>query len=325
MNVSSTLDTPTPVKKGTQLPATFIFRRMHSLLGLWLVVYLFEHLLVNAQAALFKSDHGQAFIRMVNGINHLPFLHVIEIMLLAFPFLMHGIWGIWYLRSMKINSSPTDGTKPSLSHYPRNKAYTWQRITSIVLVIGILAHVVQMRFLSYPASTMQGQNQVYFVRLHEDTLLQETVLKISGTIITQQEIDKKEQLWIQEKEKLNQKAVSPVLKNEVEELSSWVAASKKKPLKPGQVLVAVPDVGSAILLVVRDTFKSPSMVILYSLLVLAAVFHAFNGLWTFCITWGITLSERSQKWMRKVSNVLMVIVAFLGLMAAWGTYFTLIH
>ena len=40
--------------------------------------------------------------------------------------------------------------------------------------------------------------------------------------------------------------------------------------------------------------------------VLASVFHFTNGLWTFCITWGITVGQRAQRVARAASLVLFV-------------------
>jgi succinate dehydrogenase / fumarate reductase cytochrome b subunit len=40
--------------------------------------------------------------------------------------------------------------------------------------------------------------------------------------------------------------------------------------------------------------------------VLASVFHFTNGLWTFCITWGITVGVRAQRVARAASMVLFV-------------------
>jgi succinate dehydrogenase / fumarate reductase cytochrome b subunit len=72
---------------------------------------------------------------------------------------------------------------------------------------------------------------------------------------------------------------------------------------------------------VRETFKSPVMMVFYTIFVLAACFHAFNGLWTFMITWGVTLSDRSQKLMLVISTILMLIVTFLGLATIYLTYY----
>ena len=71
---------------------------------------------------------------------------------------------------------------------------------------------------------------------------------------------------------------------------------------------------------VRDTFKSPLMIALYSIFVLAAAFHAFNGFWTFLITWGVILSYRSQKTMIPVSVIGMGLLLFFGFAAIYGSY-----
>jgi succinate dehydrogenase / fumarate reductase cytochrome b subunit len=42
--------------------------------------------------------------------------------------------------------------------------------------------------------------------------------------------------------------------------------------------------------------------------VLASVFHFTNGLWTFCITWGITTGVRAQRAVRTASLVLFVVM-----------------
>src|SRR4051812_29543012 len=112
------------------IPKAFIWRRVHSLAGLWFVLFLIEHLLTNSQAALFIGDNGSGFVEAVNFIKSLPYLPVIEIFLLGVPFLVHAIWGVKYLLTSKFNSFPADGSTPSLPQYPRNQAFTWQRITS---------------------------------------------------------------------------------------------------------------------------------------------------------------------------------------------------
>src|SRR5262249_14087387 len=146
----------------------FIWRRAHSLTGIWLVLFLIEHLLLNSQAALFIGDDGSGFISGVNFIRDLPYLPVIELGLLGIPFLVHGIWGVKYLLTGKFNSFPTDGSSPSLPQYPRNHAYTWQRITSWILLVGITAHVIHMRFIEYPTSSKINSQKFYMIRLNKD-------------------------------------------------------------------------------------------------------------------------------------------------------------
>ncbi len=103
-----------------------------------------------------------------------------------------------------------------------------------------------------------------------------------------------------------------------------VAARLDTELKGGKdILYAVaPNPGTAFFLLVRDMFKNPIYVILYSIFVVAAAFHAFNGFWTAMITWGLTVTDRSQRIMGIVTRSLMWIVGFLGLVAIWGTYWT---
>ena len=54
----------------------------------------------------------------------------------------------------------------------------------------------------------------------------------------------------------------------------------------------------------------------YLIGVLASVFHFTNGLWTFCITWGITVGERAQRTARALSLGLFV--------AMYGTAFAIL-
>ena len=50
--------------------------------------------------------------------------------------------------------------------------------------------------------------------------------------------------------------------------------------------------------------------------VLAAVFHFTNGLWTFCITWGITVGQGAQRTVRALALVLFA--------AMYGTAFAIL-
>ncbi len=43
-----------------------------------------------------------------------------------------------------------------------------------------------------------------------------------------------------------------------------------------------------------DVLSSTGMMVFYLVGVIATVFHFANGLWSFCITWGITVTPRSQ-------------------------------
>lgn len=272
------------------IPKAFKWRRWHSLTGLWLVLFLIFHLLANSQAALWVGDSGSGFVKVANDIRLLPYLEVIEIVFLGIPFFIHTVWGVKYFFTSKYNSYKTDGTEPSLEEYSRNHGYTWQRITSWLLLFLIAFHVIQMRFMEAPIFLQEGQKQYYFTRLEQDPGL--------ATLA----------------ERLNVKLFNQIPKDE------WNATFNKLPLQSGQVVAVANDFGTAELLMVRETFKKPAMLFLYTVLVLSACFHAFNGLWTFLITWGVTLSVNSQKLSRRFATFLMAVITFLGLAAIWGTY-----
>jgi succinate dehydrogenase cytochrome b subunit len=281
------------------IPQAFVWRRLHSLMGLWIVLFLIEHLLVNSQAALWLGDNGQGFVNLVNVIHNLPYLQVIEITLIGVPILIHLIWGIKYLLTGKFNSYRTDGSKPSLPEYGRNRAYTWQRITSWILIVGIAGHVVKFRFLEYPASVNMGDTSSYFVRISLDKGLPSVAKRLGVTLYDNQAIEREVE-----------KKTNP----------AWLKALRQRSLYGNEVIAEADNFGTASLLAVRNTFKNPIYVGLYTIFVLAACFHAFNGFWTFLITWGVVLKMAAQRSMVKFAIGLMILVTFLGLIAIWGTY-----
>ena len=258
--------------------STFIWRRIHSLMGLWLIIYLFEHLIVNSQAALWIGDDGHGFVRMVNSLESLPYLQVVEVLLIGVPLAIHGVWGVFRIFTAKINSDPSDGSVPALGRYGRNRAYTWQRLTSWILLIGIVAHVVQMRFVQQPQKREVDGAEKWVTQVSYDSGLETLTPRLGVQMLAE------------------------------------------KGSYPEQVLVAAPSMGTAILLMVRDSFKNPWVSVLYSIFVLAAAFHAFNGFWTALITWGAILSYRSQKAMIPVSIIGIGLLSFLGLASIWGSY-----
>jgi succinate dehydrogenase / fumarate reductase cytochrome b subunit len=193
------------------------------------------------------------------------------------------VWGISRLFQSKINSLKTDGASPSLGRYGRNHAYTWQRLTSWILLVGIISHVVQMRFVNQPQEIrIEGKH-----RWVAEVRFDEGLSSLSRRLGVE---------------------IKPAL-------------GEMEPMRAGALVAAIaPDMGTATLLVVRDAFKSPLQSFLYSIFVLAAAFHAFNGFWTFLITWGVLLSYRSQRAMIPASIVGIGVLSFLGLASIWGSY-----
>lgn len=296
-----------------KIPKALLWRRLHSLTGFFLSLYLIEHLLVNSQGALFVGNDGSGFVEAVNAIHRLPYLPIIEIGLLGVPILIHLVWGIKYLQTSKINTIDHGGTAPYLPEYPRNHAYTWQRITSWILLFAVIAHVIHMRFINNPVMARQGTENSYMVRLQADEGLPTVAARLGADLYTEKEIENK-------KNTLPKNDDPKVEEQEQKEFSDWIAALEKQKLRKGEVIAVSPNFGTAELLFVRETFKMPLMMALYTIFVLAACFHAFNGMWTFMISWGITLTDRSQYLMRGFSTLLMCLVSFLGLAAIFGTY-----
>jgi succinate dehydrogenase / fumarate reductase cytochrome b subunit len=258
------------------------------------------HLFTNSQAALFIGDDGMGFIRSVNSIHEMSYLPVIEVLILLLPFAIHSLLGIKYLFQAHYNSFGATGFTPYLPDYPRNRAYTWQRVTSWLLIFGIIAHVVHMRFIEYPTLAKQHHSHAYLVKVSEDNGLRTLSDRLDFKLYTPAEIEKLATLHPFHDEFIN--------------------AMRSIKLKRGELVASAADFGTAELLIVRDAFKSPLMMVLYTFLVIAACYHAFNGLGTFMIKWGVTLSIRSQQLMRLATTCLMLLFIFLGLAAVWLTY-----
>jgi succinate dehydrogenase / fumarate reductase cytochrome b subunit len=240
----------------------------------------------------------------------------------------------------KANSYSRGSHSPHLT-YGRNKAYTWQRITSWILLVGIILHVAKFRFIEYPDSVRVGQQTFYLVRVSLDKGLYtladriQVVLYDEKQILEEQIMIKKfhseEMVNLQEQEcswwkgpfidQYNeQEALLLTAAQRYQQQVLWVEALKNQKLSNTEVLAVAKDFGTATLLTVRDTFKSPIYVGLYTIFVLAACFHAFNGLWTFLITWGWVLKMAAQRLWICIAITMMAILAFLGLAAVWGTY-----
>lgn len=329
----------------TAVPKAFIWRRLHSLMGLWLVLFLLEHLLTNSQAALWLGEDGQGFVKMVNSLHNLPYLQAIELGLLAVPFAVHMFWGVRYLMTSKANSYSKGEQNPHLT-YGRNKAYTWQRITSWILLVGIVLHVAKFRFIEYPNSVRLGQQTVYLVNVGLDKGLYTLSDRLQVALYNENQIAEEqamiknrraEEMVVEAKKEIKEQRHSwwkgPFIDQyserealfftsaqHFEQQVAWAEALKKQKPSGTEVVAVAKDFGTATLLTVRDTFKSPIYVGLYTVFVLAACFHAFNGFWTFLITWGWVLKMAAQRFWVCVAIGMMAIVAFLGLSAVWGTY-----
>lgn len=321
------------------LPKSFVMRRLHSLFGLLFLLFLIEHLFTNSQAALWIGDRGKGFIDAVNFIHNLPYLNVIEILLIGIPIAFHAVIGIKYALSAKMNSFSSDGTKPSLKEYGRNRAYSWQRITSYFLLFMLIFHVTKFRFLEYPKSAILGDKAHYFVEvsfdpglyslskrmnfaLYDDKALQDWIQLLPTKAEADQDVHASQEYSSTLKE-YDPKSSHPLTltQDKVFESQLRVVLDRFFPLKKGDIVCDAKDFGTATILSVRNAFKNIFYCGLYSLFVIAAVFHGFNGFWTFLITWGLIFKKSAQMAMASFSVMLMMILGFLGLAAVWASYF----
>lgn len=304
--------------KASPISSAFIWRRVHSLMGFWLVLYLSIHLLTNSQAALWFGAEGNGFVRLVNLLESLPYLHAIEILLIGLPLGIHMVWGVHRALTARTNAHSADGTKPSL-RYERNRAFTWQRLTSWILLFGIIGHVVQMRFIDMPKRVVRENQELSIVKLSFDEGLYALTQRLGVTLYSKADIEKNGLQASASFDPAVARAVGDAERTEQER--NWQQTLYSYSLRPNEVVAVAPNPGTAILLMVRNTFKSPLMAVLYTIFVLAAAFHACNGFWTFLIAWGAILSYRSQKSMIPVCLLAALGLSMLGLAAIWGSYF----
>lgn len=301
------------------LPRAFVWKRVHSLMGLWLVLFLIEHLVTNSQAALWLGDRGASFVRMVNALHNLPYLQVIEWTLLGIPLVLHMVLGIQYAYRSKSNAHKTDGSSPALARYGRNRAYSWQRITSWIVLVLLVAHVVKFRFLDYPESVMTQDGMHYLVKVEQDPKLRAWCeqLHVRSYDAKAIEIEKKQ---MQQKGKtISGKQTLSQAKDSYQLHQLLVQKLFAANIDSSEVVLEGDNFGVVTLLKVRETFQSPIYCILYTIFVLATCFHAFNGLWTFVLSWGLVIRLITQRALLKWTVGLMAVIALLGLMAIWGS------
>lgn len=67
--------------------------------------------------------------------------------------------------------------------------------------------------------------------------------------------------------------------------------------------------------VMTQAFANPVVVVLYGVGVVAAAYHLCNGIYTFLITWGITIGPKSQRISNIVTTAAFVGVSALGIIA----------
>ncbi|WP_227936666.1 succinate dehydrogenase cytochrome b558 subunit [Alkalihalobacillus deserti] len=64
-----------------------------------------------------------------------------------------------------------------------------------------------------------------------------------------------------------------------------------------------------------NIFSNPFMIAFYILGVISATFHFANGLWSFAVSWGITVTPRSQQIATYVTLAVFFVLTFIGIRA----------
>ena len=108
----------------------FLWRKLHSLTGIIpLGVFLFVHLYINS----FALKSADAFNEAAGFMTKLPYLIVIELVVIFIPLIYHGAYGI----------AITWQSEPNNLEYPwwRNLLYLIQRITGVIAAIFVIYHV----------------------------------------------------------------------------------------------------------------------------------------------------------------------------------------
>jgi succinate dehydrogenase / fumarate reductase cytochrome b subunit len=72
--------------------------------------------------------------------------------------------------------------------------------------------------------------------------------------------------------------------------------------------------------VVKEALSNNAVAAFYAIGIVAAAFHLANGIYTFLITWGITVGPKSQRVSNVLTQGLFVGISALGLSALWAFY-----
>lgn len=62
----------------------------------------------------------------------------------------------------------------------------------------------------------------------------------------------------------------------------------------------------------ENILTNPIMFWFYIIGIISTVFHLANGLWSFCVSWGITQSPRSQQIVTYASVIVFLVVSYIG-------------
>lgn len=67
-----------------------------------------------------------------------------------------------------------------------------------------------------------------------------------------------------------------------------------------------------------NILDNPFMIAFYVVGVLSTTFHFANGLWSFFVTWGLTISPRAQRITTYVTMGIFVVLSIIGMRTVWA-------
>ena len=79
--------------------------------------------------------------------------------------------------------------------------------------------------------------------------------------------------------------------------------------------VAIGNAAEADFNMMTEILSNPWMVAFYIVGVITATFHFANGIWSFLVTWGITQSEKSQRYATYFTLLVFVVLSIIGVRA----------
>jgi succinate dehydrogenase / fumarate reductase cytochrome b subunit len=145
---------------GIPLKQEFLLRRLHSLTGIAMGAFLFNHFLTNS----FIFAGRDAFNHKVHLIHSIPGIVLLEIALIATPFLFHMVYGTYIMFYGTSKPLAHYGTNLAKYEYTRNGLYTIQRLTAAIVAVFVIWHVWELRFyVNYAVDHYIGGKEGEFV------------------------------------------------------------------------------------------------------------------------------------------------------------------
>ncbi len=113
----------------------FFWRKVHSLSGLLPIgIFLCVHLFINSLAL--KGEI--AFNQGVSLLHSVPYLWVLELLIIFIPLIFHALYGIWVVYLTRNNVLTYS--------YFRNWLFYLQRVTALITLVFVVWHVYVLRF-----------------------------------------------------------------------------------------------------------------------------------------------------------------------------------